>query len=105
MMYGSGTANVSNAVRTVSDLWNYYFTALGRNTTMLLNNPPDTNGLLIPTDSAAAVGMYGWILGTFKTNLLAGSTATALHTRGTAYGPLNIIDTAESTYFATDDSA
>lgn len=96
--------NTTNQVRTVTDLWSYYFTALGRNTTMLLNNPPDSTGLIIPNDSAAAVGMYSWILGTFKSNLLAGSAATALHTRGSAYGPSNMIDTAESTYFATPDS-
>jgi len=82
----------------------FYFTSVGRNTTMLLNNPPDTNGLLRPADSAAVIGMGAFVYGTFANNLLAGSAATALHTRGTAFSPANMIDTAESTYFAATDS-
>jgi alpha-L-fucosidase len=96
--------NQTITVYPVSYLDTFYFTSVGRNTSMLLNNPPDTTGLLRPADSTAAIGMGAFVYGTFANNLLAGSAATALHTRGTAFSPSNMIDTAESTYFATSDS-
>lgn len=97
---------------SVTNLWNMFFTTVGRNTVQLLNIPPDTNGLITKDDSLAACAYNEWEYGTFRKNLLQGATATALHTRGSDYDPVQIIDTAYweytqdtsyTQYFASDD--
>jgi alpha-L-fucosidase len=93
----------NNRVNTVDDLWNKYFQSVGHNATWLLNLPPDKRGLIHPTDSTRVDSLNGWVYGTFKTNLALGATVTTLHPRGTGYEPANLVDMAESTYYATPD--
>ncbi|MBN1131375.1 MAG: alpha-L-fucosidase, partial [Chitinispirillaceae bacterium] len=91
-------------VKTVSTLWNtLYFGSTGRNCVFLLNLPPDTRGLVYRTDSVRIDSLGGWIRGTFETNLAAGATVTARHPRGAPYGPENMVDTSEATYYAGSD--
>jgi alpha-L-fucosidase len=93
----------SETPKSTSTLWTMYFTSTARNTVWLLNFPPDTRGWIPTADSTSGAGLGSYIYGTFRTNLLAGGTATALHPRGTGYDPLNMIDTLETTYFASAD--
>jgi len=91
-------------VKSVTTLRDIYFTSTGRNTVWLLNIPPDNRGLIKPTDSIRLDSLNGWIYGTFLTNLAAGATVTSLHPRGTGYEPANLVDTLESSYYATPDA-
>jgi hypothetical protein len=50
-----------------------------------------------------ADSLGSWIYGTFRTNLAANATITSLHPRGTGFEPANMVDTLESTYYATTD--
>jgi alpha-L-fucosidase len=86
---------------TAKDAWGLYFTSVARNTVLLLNFPPNTTGWISAADSASGARMGSYAYGTFRTNLLAGATATALHGRGTGFEPANMIDNQEATYFAS----
>ena len=91
-------------VKTVSTLWNtLYFGSVGHNSVLLLNLPPDKRGLIFSTDSIRLDSLGGWVHGTFKTNLAAGATITALHPRGNDFAPVNMVDTVENTYYAAAD--
>jgi alpha-L-fucosidase len=90
-------------VNTVSVLWNKYFNSVGRNAIWTLFLPPDTRGLIYPTDSMRVECLNSWIYETFRTNLAEGATMTAKHPRGAGYEPANLVDTAEATYYATPD--
>ncbi|MBN2035477.1 MAG: alpha-L-fucosidase [Chitinispirillaceae bacterium] len=101
--YFHGAEN--SQVKSVSTLWNQlYFGSVGRNCVFLLNLPPDTRGLVYRTDSIRIDSLGGWVRGTFATNLAAGATVTALHTRGPTYGPENMVDTSEATWYAAADA-
>jgi alpha-L-fucosidase len=89
--------------KSVSTLWNMYFTSTARNTVWLLNFPPDTVGRIASSDSVSGAGLGSYLYGTFRTNLLAGATVTALHPRGAGFEPANMVDNYESTYFASAD--
>jgi alpha-L-fucosidase len=89
--------------KSVSTLWNMYFTSVARNTVWLLNFPPDTRGWIPTADSTSGAGLGSYLYGTFRTNLLAGATATALHTRGSGFDPKYMLDSSENTYFASAD--
>jgi alpha-L-fucosidase len=93
----------SESPKSTSTLWDMYFTSTARNTVWLLNFPPDTRGWIPTADSTNGAGMGSYLYGTFRTNLLAGATATALHPRGTGFEPAKMVDNLESTYFASAD--
>lgn len=115
-LYSPAEANVSirpgwfwhsaqnNQVKSTANLWDIYFTSLGRNGGWLLNLPPDTRGLIYSTDSLRVDSVNCWIYGTFQTNLAAGATVTSLHPRGTGFEPANLVDGQESTYYAALDA-
>ncbi len=90
--------------KTSRQLWDMYFNSTARNTVWLLNFPPDKRGQIPAEDSINAAGLGKWIYGTFRTNLLAGATATALHGRGAGFEPENMVDNCEDTYFASSDA-
>jgi alpha-L-fucosidase len=93
----------NNSVNTVSTLWNKYFNSVGRNAVWTLNLPPDPRGLISPTDSMRVECLNSWICETFRTNIAEGATVTTQHPRGAEYEPANLVDTAETTYYATPD--
>ncbi|HEX7510003.1 MAG TPA: alpha-L-fucosidase [Chitinivibrionales bacterium] len=88
---------------TAKDAWELYFTSVARNTVMLLNFPPNTTGWISTADSTAGARMGSYLYGTFRTNLLAGATATANHARGPEFDPKYMLDSSEKTYFASAD--
>jgi len=99
-------ADQDTMVNSVEVLWNKYFQSVGRNATWLLNIPPDNRGLICPTDSMRIDSIGAFIYGTFlapHANLAEGATVTTNHPRGAGYEPANLVDTAETTYYATPD--
>jgi alpha-L-fucosidase len=92
-------------VKSVEKLVKIYCDAVGRNSVLLLNFPPDRRGLIPETDARNAAGLHRWIVNTFKTNLASGATITTLHPRGVGYAPANLVDADENTYYATADGS
>jgi alpha-L-fucosidase len=60
-------------VKTEEDLVQLYFTSVGRNSKLLLNVPPTTQGLLHDVDVARVAGMRQQLGTLFKTNVAAGA--------------------------------
>lgn len=87
-------------------LFQMYLETVGRNSTLILNLPPTTNGKL---DSKLVNNMkrLGELLDArLKDNLAAasnGATVTALNERGDAYNAAKLIDGDSNTYYATSD--
>jgi len=100
-------ASQNNQVRTALNLWDHYFLSAGRGASMLLNVPPDQDGLVYKTDSIQ-LKLFGDILReTFARDLAKGATATATHIRGADkknFGPQHLLDGNQFTYWSTDDA-
>jgi len=91
-------------VKTVAELWDLYFNSVGRNSVLLLNFPPDKRGLIPEIDARRADSLRQLINGTFAVNLAAGAKIRTRHPRGGEYKPSNMVDGAESTYYAGADA-
>lgn len=91
-------------VKTVAELWDIYFNSVGRNSVLLLNYPPNKEGLISPIDAQRTDSLRYLINSTFKTNLANGAKINTLHSRGADYKPSNMVDALESTYYATKDA-
>ncbi|UAY54106.1 alpha-L-fucosidase [Arachidicoccus terrestris] len=100
-------ASQNDQVRTALNLWDHYFLSAGRGASMLLNIPPDKNGLVYKTDSIQ-LKVFGDILKeTFSRDLAKGATATASNIRGEDqkdYGTQHLFDGDQFSYWATDDA-
>jgi alpha-L-fucosidase len=92
-------------VKKAQQLVNLYYQSAGRGATLLLNVPPNRDGLISPEDIASLKGLGDYLRGTFAQSLLAKAKADATHLRGNdkQYGPANLIDGRGDTYWATDD--
>ena len=93
-------------VKTPAELMDLYCKSVGRAASLLLNVPPNRQGLLSPEDVASLRGFNGIVRATFQTNLAAGAKFHASNVRGNdrKYSPSSLIDGNRDTYWATDDS-
>ena len=92
-------------VKTPAELIDLYYKSVGRGATLLLNVPPNRDGLLSVED-IASLGAFGdYRRATFAHNLLAQAKASSAQVRGNfrAYGPANLVDGREDTCWATND--
>ncbi len=92
-------------VRSVDSLVDLYFKSVGRNSLLLLNVPPNDQGLLSEVDVKRLLEFRSQLDAMFKTDLAAGKKATASNIRGRnpAFGPGEALDGDPDTYWATDD--
>ncbi|HTS62912.1 MAG TPA: alpha-L-fucosidase [Candidatus Acidoferrales bacterium] len=92
-------------VKKPAQLVNLYYQSAGRGATLLLNVPPNRDGLLSAEDLAALQGFGAYLRGTFTQNLAAKAKTDATHVRGSdkQYGAANLVDGRPDTYWATDD--
>jgi len=97
--------NENARVKTPAQLIDLYYKSAGRSANLLLNVPPNREGLLQREDVASLKAFGEYRRATFAKNLLAGAKAAASQVRGRdrAYGPANLIDGRNDTYWATDD--
>jgi alpha-L-fucosidase len=95
----------NNRVKTADQLFDIYLSSVGRGSVLLLNVPPDRNGLIHPLDSASLKGFREKIDHEFRTNLALGARASAGSVRGNApqFSASRITDGDLKTYWATDD--
>lgn len=93
-------------VKSLSQLMDIYYTSVGRNGTLLLNFPIDTEGLIHPSDAKAGKEFAQTVSETFRYNLAIGKKAVASNTRANSkkFTATNVIDNNKDTYWATDDS-
>jgi alpha-L-fucosidase len=97
---------VENArVKTPAELIELYYRSAGRGANLLLNVPPNRQGLLQAEDVASLKSFGEYRRTTFGKNLLNGARVMASQFRGKdpSYGPAKLIDGREDTYWATDD--
>ncbi|MDX6182632.1 alpha-L-fucosidase [Flavobacterium sp. Fl-77] len=93
-------------VHTLDEMVDFYYHSIGRNSTFLLNIPPDERGLIHENDIQRLKEYAAIIKKDFKTEVLAKSKVSASNWRGnsTEYGAKNTIDGNKETYWATDDT-
>jgi alpha-L-fucosidase len=97
---------VENArVKTPAQLIDLYYKSAGRGANLLLNVPPNRDGLLQREDIASLKAFGDYRRATFGKSLLAGAKATSNQVRGKdrAYAPGAMIDGREGTCWAADD--
>ncbi len=92
-------------VKSVEKLLDIYYQSVGRSANLLLNVPPDRQGLIHETDVSRLKAMHAVLAATFKTDLARHATATATSTRGNSrrFAAANVNDGNPRTYWATDD--
>jgi alpha-L-fucosidase len=99
-------ASEDSLVKTPRELFDIYLSSVGRGSTLLLNVPPDQQGLFHDNDVKALIGFRELINKEFAKNLALKARVTATSYRGKApeFAPVNITDGNKNTYWATDDS-
>jgi alpha-L-fucosidase len=97
--------NENSRVRKPAQLASLYFQSVGRGANLLLNVPPNRDGLLSLPDVAALQEFGIWLKETFSQNLAAKAKTDATHVRGDAkqFAPANLLDGNPDTCWATDD--
>lgn len=93
-------------VKPPERLLDIYFDSVGANSVLLLNVPPDTNGLFSKFD-VKSLKQFGTFVGKiFEKNLASGAAAEASASAGGGKNPSeNITDGDNETYWTTDDGA
>jgi len=92
-------------VKTAAQLVDLYYKSVGRGATLLLNIPPNRDGLL-PAEDIQSLARFGaYRRATFAGNLLARAKAWSPAVRGKdrTYSPAHLLDGREDTIWATDD--
>jgi len=92
-------------VRSVDNLIDLYFKSVGRNSLLLLNVPPNDQGLLSDPDVERLAEFRAGLNAIFRDDLALHVKAAAGNTRGDGrrFGPARAIDGDENSYWATDD--
>lgn len=93
----------NETAKPLGQLLEIYYNSVGRNCVLLLNAPPNTNGLVEDADIARLREFRAAITTIFGSDLAAGSTARASSERGGRHGGFaagNVLDGCDETYWA-----
>lgn len=92
-------------VKSLEHLLDIYYRSVGRNSGLLLNVPPNDQGLFCELDIQRLKEWRAALDQTFATDFAAGKSAVASNIRGgdDAFGPARALDGELDTYWATDD--
>jgi alpha-L-fucosidase len=90
-------------VRSPENLLELYYSSVGRNSSLLLNVPPDRRGLLHDNDVKSLLAFKELREKEFETDLAKGKKVNATNTRGKEYNASNVNDGNPETYWATND--
>jgi alpha-L-fucosidase len=90
-------------VRSPENLMELYYSSVGRNSSLLLNVPPDRRGLLHENDVKSLLAFKELRAKEFETDLAKGKKVNATNTRGKEYNASNVNDGNPETYWATND--
>jgi alpha-L-fucosidase len=97
-------AKEDSKVRSVDNLVDLHFKSVGRNSLLLLNVPPNRDGLLSDSDVNRLAEFRARLEEIFAKDLAAGKPATASNTRGDAFAAAKAVDADLDSYWATDDA-
>lgn len=99
-------ASEDNQVRSAADLWEHYLKTVGRGSSLILNVPPNSRGLISEADARSLAGFGRMLKETFSRNLATPAKAIASNVRGgdKKFGVKNLFDDDLDTYWATDDA-
>lgn len=89
-------------VKTPEKLLDIYFSSVGQNSLLLLNIPPDKQGLIQKNDKKALKEWKNAIDKIFRENLAEGASVTTTNTRKGNFDPSNTIDNNKDTYWMTE---
>jgi alpha-L-fucosidase len=100
-------AREDSQVRSGDDLFNLWFTSVGRGSSLILNLPPDRRGRIPDPDLASLRAFRRRMDAVFTTDLARQARAEGPARDGDAarFGPANLVDGNPDTYWATDDGA
>jgi alpha-L-fucosidase len=90
-------------VRSPENLLELYYSSVGRNSSLLLNVPPDKRGLLNENDVESLLAFKELREKEFALELAEGKEISATVSRGKGYEPSNVNDGDTETYWSTDD--
>ena len=89
-------------VKTPEKLVDIYFSSVGRNSVLLLNIPPDKQGLIHENDIKSLRGMRRILDRTFEKNLARGAAIKATN-EAKGHKPGFVLDEDKMTYWTTDE--
>ncbi|GAB2494365.1 alpha-L-fucosidase [Algoriphagus taiwanensis] len=90
-------------VKTLPELMEIYYKSIGQNSSLLINFPVDTRGLIHEKDEEAILKMAAKIKEDFAVNLATEATFTASSDRGKGYKAENLSDGDFNTYWTIPD--
>jgi len=90
-------------VKTSEEILDILFRCVGGNTVLLLNVPPNRDGLFAERDCKVLTEVGQILRVTFKNNLAAGATATASASRGPGFEAANALDGDTATCWIPPD--
>jgi alpha-L-fucosidase len=95
----------NDKVKSANELFNIYLTSVGRGSTLLLNVPPDKNGLLHPLDVESLKEWRRLLDDTFKSDIARDASVKVSSIRGdvNVFDGDKVNDANKETYWATDD--
>jgi alpha-L-fucosidase len=99
-------ASEDHKVRTLPQLLDIYYNSIGRNSSLLINFPVDTRGLVHEKDAEQILKLAEAVKADFAVNLIDGKKITASNVRGNSkkYEAQNVADNNPESSWATDDS-
>jgi len=92
-------------VRTLPQLLEIYYKSIGRNSSLLINFPVDTRGLIHENDVEAIMKFADKVKEDFAVNLASQAAASANDERGKGYEVENVVDEDYETYWTTADGS
>ena len=92
-------------VKTLPQLLDIYYHSVGRNSSLNLNFPVDTRGLIHENDVEAVMKLADALKADFANDLAKGQKITATNVRGNSsrFSEKRLIDGKKDTFWATDD--
>jgi alpha-L-fucosidase len=90
-------------VKTLPELMEIYYKSIGQNSSLLINFPVDTQGLIHEKDEEAILKMAAKIKEDFAGNLAEEASLKSSSGRGEGYGVENLNDRDFNTYWSTPD--
>lgn len=98
-----------DTVKSLPELLDIYFNSIGRNSVLLLNVPPNRDGIISEQDIVRLREFRSALNGMFSVDLTRGARAVASNVRremgdSLGWAAQNVLDGKPATFWATDDS-
>lgn len=87
-------------VKTLPELLEIYYQSIGQNSSLLINFPVDTRGLIPESDVKAIFELAAKVKEDFALNLATGAKASASSSRGADYAASQVLDGNYNSYWA-----